>query len=327
VGGLREAVAARRIDEEFLAAARQLARVKATGRPSPSGAVVWSDEDIDDLIFDMISRVTPHRLVLAASRASDDRQFSSYLLDALTSELDLRARETVTGRVMRAVDDALKEDRETFSKTNGHWTLTGDDRDPLWAKGLDQLIDLAWTIETRTVRISPNANKTPPMAYRPDVRKVAAAVLELSGPLRTVQLAEVMAYRFNVAFEIHFRYIDQHVADDEGEVAVDVAAPDSGAMEELVDDQLAADWMLAQLTSDDRRVLSSYLAGDGVRGMADLLGCSKSTADLLKDRIEEKLKRMAQRVDGDARPAMLMLLRKCRTADEGATFPITETSQ
>ena len=228
---------------------------------------------------------------------------------------------------MRAVDEALKEDRQTFYRTNDYWTLTGDERAPEWAEGLAELIDVAWTVETRTVRMSPDANKTPPMAYRPDVRKVAAAVLEQSGPLRTVQLAEIMAYRFNVAFDIHFGYVDQHVADDDDHDGADVAAPDSGADEELVDDLLAADWMLAQLTTDERRVLSSYLSGAGVRGMADLLGCSKSKADLLKDRIEEKLKRMAQLVEGDAQAAMAILLRKCRTAASVESFPPAETSQ
>ena len=90
VGGLREAVGAGQIDEEFLAAARELARFKSAGRPAPTGAATWSDGDIDDLIFDMVRRVTPNQLVLAANRAADDRQFRGYLFRALTSELDLR---------------------------------------------------------------------------------------------------------------------------------------------------------------------------------------------------------------------------------------------
>ena len=96
VDGVRGAVAGDTIDERFVKAARAAARGKVGGRPSPSGAPGWSDEDIDDLVFEMVARVQPDKIVLAAEKASNDTEFVSWLRQALVTQLDLAARSTVT---------------------------------------------------------------------------------------------------------------------------------------------------------------------------------------------------------------------------------------
>ena len=313
VAGLRETVARGGLDQIFLDTARRLARRASAGRPSPNGAPSWSAGDIDVLVFDTIARVTPAKLVLAANKAPNDKAFAGYLTKALRTTLDLRARGTPEGRVIRAVDDALGEEPTRFRVATGHWRLRTDDREPCWSQGVAELIDVAWTVETRAVHISPDAKKTPPLAARDDTRAVAAAVLEMSGPLPKAQLAEVLAARFNVAFEIDYEWL----GDPE-------QAPDIAGAEGTTADERAAQWMHSQLTADERQALAGFLEGGGTRGIAKTLGCSKHRAGVTLDRLEEKLACLADASQGDARAATEILLRLCRTSGEIAAFSDSE---
>ena len=313
VAGLRETVARGGLDQTFPDAARRLAWRASAGRPSPSGAPSWSAGDIDDLVSDTIARVTPAKLVLAANKAPNDKAFAGYVIKALRTTLDLRARGTPEGRVIRAVDEALSEDPVHFRLATGHWCLCSDDREPCWSQGLSELIDVAWTVETRTTHFSPDAEKTPPLAARDDTRAVAAAVLERSGPLPKAQLAEVLAARFNVAFEIDYEWID----DPE-------QAPDIAGYEGTTADERAAQWMHSQLTADERQALAGFLEGGGIRGITKTLGCSKHRAGVTLDRLKEKLARLADACQGDARAATEILLRLCRTSGEIAAFSDSE---
>jgi hypothetical protein len=319
VAGVRDTIASGQFNGRFLKAARVLARHVASTRPSPAGGSHWAADDIDDLVFETIKRVTPGNLVLAANKTADDRRFRSYLLRAMRSTLDIRARGTVEGRVIRAVQGALDEEPERFWDKAGHWGLRSDERDAHWFEGLAPLIEVAWTVETTMVRFSPYAERTPPMASRHDIREVAAAVLDVSGPLPKVQLAEVLAYRFNVSFESGIDHFE-----DNPENALDIAAPESTVPLEATEDAMAALWMHDQLTEEERLVLSVYLEGGGQRGIATRLGCSKHKAGVLLDRIEGTLVRLARLVDGDAQAATELLFKMCRTRGASAAFPETE---
>ena len=83
MGGLREAVASGQVDERFLEAARRAARSRVCSRPPPTGSPDWSNEDIDDLVFETISRVEPNQIVLAANEAVNDVQFVGWLRKAI----------------------------------------------------------------------------------------------------------------------------------------------------------------------------------------------------------------------------------------------------
>ena len=73
--GLRFVTATGEIGELFAASARSLARRATVTRPSPSGADSWSHEDINDLVYDMVVRVRPDAIVLAAQEAESDVSF------------------------------------------------------------------------------------------------------------------------------------------------------------------------------------------------------------------------------------------------------------
>lgn len=311
VAGHRESVARGGLDQSFIDVARHLARRVSASRPSPSGS--WSPEDIDDLVFETVARVTPDNLALAANRAANDKAFAGYFIRALRSTLDLRARGTPEGRVIRAVDDALTKDPERFQLSASHWRLRSDDREPGWSEGLTELVDVAWTVAVATVHISPDADKTPPLAARDDTRAVAAAVLERAGPLPKAQLAEVLAARFNVAFSVDYEWL----GDAESALAV-------AAAEGTVADERAALWMNSQMTAEERHALAGYLDGGGIRGIGQALGCSKHRAGVILERLKEKLARLADAAVGNGEVATEILLRLCRTTSQPAAFPDRE---
>ena len=304
MGGLREAVASGQVDERFLEAARRAARSRVCSRPPPTGSPDWSNEDIDDLVFETISRVEPNQIVLAANEAVNDVQFVGWLRKAILTTLNLRARKTPGGRVIRAMDDALRGGPDLFGLRAGHWYLVGDVRQPGWSQGDAELVATAWGVETTTIQASPRATKTAPLAYRRDIRAVCRAVLELAGPLPKAQLAEVVAQRFNVPFIEQFDYLGA----GEGIEDQDVDAYEDGDGTDDVDDGIAARWMLDQLTEEERRVLRLALRGDGVRGISSVLGCTKYRAELLTGRLHEKLRRLAHLTGSDPQEATSRLI-------------------
>ena len=309
VRGVREAVAAGCIDQHFIDAARQAARDIVGTRPPPTGGHIWLDADIGDLVHETIDRVGTDKLVLAASEAANDAQFiSGWLRRALRTTLDTRARQTSSGRVIRAMDDALREDPNQFCLETGFWRLEADNRELAWQGGHAALADAAWTVETATVRLSQRAAKTPPMAARRDIRAVCATVLEMSGPLAKADLAEVLAQRFNVAFEMRFGYLD---LDDRTQ-----GQPVAASMEEafdIIDDDLAARWMFEQLTGEERKVIGLDVGGASIRDLAGALGCTKYRAGIIKDRLVKKLRLLADLLPNDGQgptERLLVLVRQ-----------------
>lgn len=295
MGELRAIVAGGAIDQLFIDEMRSLARTAVNTRPPPTGAPAWSDEDIDDLVFDTVHRIGPGDVILAAQQADNDVMFRGWLRRAVRTTLNLRARGTPAGRVIRAIDDALSEERNRFEHVAGYWRPSGNDREPTGSDDTRALIQIAWTVETSTVRISANAVKTPPLAHRRDIRSVCAAVLEQAGPMRKVDLAEVVAHRFNVLFEDRFDYFDLDSQDQS-----DPATAGETEVFDRIDDDLAAQWMLSQLTPEEAGALHLIVGGASIRDLAAHLECSNYRADLLRDRVVKKLRTLADCMsDGD----------------------------
>ena len=309
--GLRERVAASCIDQEFVDEARHAARAVTHSRPPPSGGSYWAASDIDDLVHETVARVTPDKLVLAANEAHSDAEFIGWLQKALRTTLNVWARGTPSGRVIRAMDDALREDSSQFCSENGYWRRVDDRRRPSWQDGLSALVAEAWGVDAQTIRILPSASKTPPMATRPDIRAVCAQVLDLSGPLKKVDLAEVLAHRFNVAFEGRFGYLD--LTDDDW---VDPVEPKAEEAFDDIQDELAARWMLEQLTDEERSVLGHLLDGASIRDLAAVLDCSKYRAEIVRNRLTEKLRRLADISSEGSQGAVERLLDLIRQHDD-----------
>lgn len=317
VTGAREAVAAGVVDNTFLEAARRAASRAARTRPAPTGAPTWSQEEIDDLVFDTVHRLGTNAVVLAAAEASLDEAFTSWLFKAMRTTLDMRARVTPGGRVMRAVDGALREEPEVFLLQNGRWGLSGDTRSTGWSGGVAPLVRTAWTVETLTTALRPSATKVGWLASRRDVRAVCAVVLEVSGPLPRLELTDVVAQRFNVPFLVRFGYLEDG-RDEEGADAhaagADLAAGDASF--EDVEVQDAARWMWEQLSEGERHLLA-LRTGGGIRDVAAALGTKKNQVEKLNSRLDAKLRRLAEATgDGgiEAAARLLELLGQSRAS-------------
>ena len=311
VVGVREEVAAGGVGQPFVDTCRTAARVVTRSRRSPTGAESWLDEDIDDLINETIDRVTTAKVVLAANGAHNDAEFFGWLKRVLRTSLDDRARHTPLGRVIRAMDDALREDSDQFCTENGFWRLRSDNRQPAWPDGQAALVATAWTVATATVRLSPSATKTPPMAARRDIRAVCATVLELSGPLTKADLGRVLAERFGVVFQERLGYDDL----DDNSSPPWAASSTSDAFN-LSDDRGAARWMYEQLTEDERRVLRLVLDHASIRDLASALGCTKYRAEVTRNHLEGKLGHLADQLLGDGEGATEQLLELIRHRSE-----------
>ena len=309
---MREEVASGHPGQQFVDACRVAARAVSRARPSPSGQDAWLDDEIDDLVHETIVRVGTEKLALAANAAVNDAQFiGGWMKQALRTTLDLRARQTPSGRVIRAMDDALRGDPDQFCLENGYWRLAADNRQPAWRGGRAALLEVAWEVETTTVRMSQRALKTPPIAARRDIRAVCATVLEQSGPSAKVALAEVLAQRFNIIFEARFDYLDL----DDDKHAQPAETP-SGDAFDAVDGELAARSMLEQLTGDERYVLGLVVGGASVRDLVDALDCTKYRAGIIKDRLVEKLRLLASSSLDDSQGIIERLLELVRQHDE-----------
>ena len=304
VDGVRDAVAAGDFGQQFVDTARTVARAAVRTRRSPSGGGFWTDNEIDELIHETVVRARPDKLVLAAEEAANDREFMwGWLKLALRTSLNIRARGTPAGRVLRAMDDALREEPDRFSLSNGYWRLRSDGPERASRIGRETLIRAAWTVQTDTIRVSKHATKTPPMAFRRDIRAVSAKLLELSGPLAKADLAEVLAHRFNVSFEARFHYLDL----DEGSRLLPGEDPAVGALD-ATEDRMLARWMLEQLTKDEREILQLVLDNASLRDLASALGCSKYRAGIIRSRLVCKMRRLVKRSSGDAQGAVECLI-------------------
>jgi hypothetical protein len=308
--GLRAAVAAGQIDERFVDTLRTIARKECSSKPTPTGSPTWSDEDVDDLAFDTVHRVGTAKIVLAADRAANDTEFAGWLRDAIRTHLAQRARDTPAGYVIRTVDDALAED-DQFALEGGLWRLAQDERTDSWDGDRNHLARAAWAVKTKTIRHDPNAEKIQ-IAWRDDTRAVCKAILTESGPLPKVVLGEVVAERFNVTYESRFRYLDTDDADLDEVAALLTTDSASGDL----DDEAAARWMLTQFTAEERVLLQAVVDGVTLRGIADELTCGKEKATAIRDRITEKLRRLAELAGDDSQTATTRLLRIVGQAED-----------
>lgn len=297
-------MAAGAIDEAVVTALREIAhRVTAT-RAAPAGAPAWSDGDIDDVIFATIARVTPDGMVTAASNAVNDREFSGWLRKAMVTTLDLEARDTPTGWVMRTIADALAED-PSFVSDGDRWRLEDQEPEETWDHDVVPLNMVAWSVQTKTIRHSPNAQKHQ-IAWRDDMRAVCRAVLEVSGPLDKVELAQIVAGRFNTLYGGRLGYLD---LDDE-ERAIEVAGDGVEiSSTEVID---TASWLMTQLTEDERDAVALVASSSGLRELGQHLGCGTEKATKIKARVAQKLQHVygaAGITEDDAHEVTAVLLK------------------
>lgn len=314
-GGVRAQVASGDIGEGFVALLRAAARTVSKGQPPPSGGGSWTDEELDDLVFDMVGRVTLSRLALAANHASNDAEFNGYIKSTLRTQLHLRGRGTPRGWVIGRIDEALADD-PTFERTADGWAIAGHDSADGRSEDLGELTKAAWSVETRTIRQDPDADKRQ-LAWREDTRAVCAAVLAVAGSLPKVTLGEVVAQRFNASYVGSTTYLDLDTMTDEADHRLPTAAVTRDERPADVDNEDAARWMLTQFSKEELVELRAVIKGGGtLRGIGKAGGHGKHKAEVLRDRVAAKLRRLGEEIGDEDRQASALLLRMVGQVDE-----------
>lgn len=290
--GVRENVAAGRIELDFVALACGLASAVVAGRPTDLGSYVWAPDDREELVMAMVVTATPDRIVAAAVGARDDAGFAAWVRKALQFQLDQAARSSWAGRLIRAVDSALEEAPELFERTGSGWKLRDDDRPGDQGVDLPRLREEAWKIAPEENHMS----ETALLGARQGLRSVAEAVLALSGPLPKALLTEVIADRFNTTFSVDLDYLDlEQDGSDIAATDVDPAAAN------------AARQMLGRLNGEERQQLR-VLASEGQRALARQEGATTYRAALIAERLAAKVARLADEIDADPQAAVELLL-------------------
>lgn len=312
---LRARIASGDLDAQFVNFARKQTRLAVRNKDGPSGPQ-WNPDEIDELVFETIERVTHNGVIAAANGAENEARLGAWLRQAVKTQLLLRARETPIGTVLRAIDAALAED-SAFEQVGSRWRLRGDAATDVWHGNCAVLTQVAWSVPTRTIRRDPMAERTQ-MAWRDDTRAVCRAVLEVSGPIEKVDLGSIVAERFNTHYINDAQYLDDddlRSLDDE----LSVADSDEGDVRE------EALWMLSQLDLQEQLVIHLVLQDASVRDIGKALACGKTKATEIKERVVEKLRLLSGAVTDDAQPTMEELLRLIGHAQETGHLPAAGT--
>lgn len=297
--GIRASIAKGVFTEELLIHMRGVSRSVCATRPSPSGGR-WSDGDIDDLIFDAIARVSVTKVVLAGNEASTDAEFTKWIRKLLVTQLNLRARGTPQGIILRDVEAAISEDTD-FEAVGPHWRLRAQPQATPWTGQRGPLVAAAFAVDTKVIRRDPMAERTQ-TAWRSDTRAVCRAVLQVAGLLDRVELAKVVAERFNMHHVPAAEYLDDVLPESVTQRVLDEAS-EHETME-------AAESVLAQLTSEELVIASHICEGTTLRELGGVLGCGKSKADILEKRVRAKLRKLADEYGPEADRVILSLAKK-----------------
>lgn len=292
MAGVREKVAAGRIDMDFVELACRLASRAVAGRPSDLGNYVWSDDELEELVMEMVATSKPEKITAAALNARDDAAFARWLTNALVLQLNQTARGTWSGRLIRAVDSALEEAPKDFERVDGGWKLSGDARPMQQLPDLPQLRSVAWAV-------TPDENHMTDAALlgaRPGVRSVAAAVLNTAGPLTKATLTGVVSDRFNTVFSVELDYLD--VGNERHHVVSTSADPASAE---------AALRVVEQLTAEERAALG-ILAAKGKRALTKATGLTQHRAGLVAERVVDKVSRLVEEQDVDPQTTAELLV-------------------
>lgn len=278
--------------EDFLVLLRRACRKAASGRPTDTGAWEWSADDVDELASAVVVAIKPGPLVIAALTASSDAQFGSYLWRSAKRVLDMRARKSPSGWVLRNVNEKLAADGR-FARDAEGWHLAGEDR-AIFDGDVRDLVTVAWTVDTTAARHDPNAERGAPLASRKDLSAVCAEVLAVAGKLRPETLGFVIAQRFNASFAD--RYTDP-LPDYESREAHEPLAADAPDHEVIVEQ--AAVWVVGQLTDDERSVLAIVVKGASIEEVGSAMGWGRSKAYEVRTRILARLERLTAAI-GDS---------------------------
>ncbi|WP_234343084.1 hypothetical protein [Streptomyces fulvoviolaceus] len=281
---------------------RQVARTQ--GFPPPDGHAAWTDEAVDELLFEMISRKGEKFLLNCFLKTVDDTSLEKMFFTSIRNFLIDQAKGTERGKLRRRIARRLREaDRfRSVASTSPRWALASHPPGAAWHGELEELIRAAWEVRGVWITAWNTSGPTPRQTVHA-LMGVLTGVLEAAGgAVREEDLAKVLEARFDLLTPAQFTAL----------YADDGALIDSVTDREQGDAPVAAETMAGEIwdeMSPQERSLLSLLEDDPAE-VSVLLGVGRNQTSAIMDALREKLVRALTTNGGDPREVAAALLRR-----------------
>lgn len=258
--------------------------VVAVGRgfPPPAGSRVWDDVAVRETAHDFVQAERgPRRLLDVSLRSVDDRSFERLLEAAVLNHLRDVARRTDFGKLILRVKEILKDENE-FRSIPGQperWTLAAGSAEPSGTSPAD-MASATFGVEVVVPKWS-SERRDPPLADRPSfVRLMVSVLVAAAGSVTATDIAHAITSRLDhrrtalaTSLDIRERISEpaQRWADPARQTIAELHAMD-------IFDNL----------DDTERIVLPFL-DKNVRDLGKLIGCGKSQAALVKQRLIARL--------------------------------------
>ncbi|MEY2226497.1 hypothetical protein [Streptomyces sp. BF23-19] len=290
---------------------RQVARTQ--GFPPPADHAAWTDDAVDDLLFEMLSRKGEQFVLNLSLKAIDDTSLEKMFFTSIKNFLIDEAKGTERGKLRRRFATRLAQDNRFRAVPGSRWTLTSHPAGVVWQGDLDDLVGAAWGAREVWITAWNHSGPTPKKTVHA-LMTVLTAVLEAAGgAVREEDLAKVLEARFELLSPP--RFVSLYA--DDGAVIDSISDETQGA------DPVAAGILAGEIwdgMSPQERSLLAHLDDDPTE-VAPLLGIGRHQASAIMEALREKL-RLALTGDGsDPSDVAAALLRlggdpPCRSASD-----------
>jgi hypothetical protein len=262
-------VAGQQTMEMLLTVTRQT--VRARNYPDPASKGFWDDDDLAELAHEMVLACSSGQSfvdrLLAAS--TDEDSLRSVVAHRVGIAFAERARETDTGHLAGRIRKLLRANVTDFVEVRpSFWAPSVGAASVPSDPSRDGLLRAAFAVPgVKMTRWSAEAERRSPFASKDDLERLVLAVLHAGGaPVHERELIKVMADYFGLR-------PDSTPIDD---VTDHAFRDDSQAPDAAVENAEYADFIWAQLSSDERTVLPWL--DESVTDMAAGLGIGRTRA-------------------------------------------------
>ncbi|KIF67351.1 hypothetical protein HY68_36210 [Streptomyces sp. AcH 505] len=285
---------------------RQVTRTSSFPPPQVHGH--WSDDAVDDLLTDMLSRQGAGQrfFMTCFFKAVDEASLERLFLTSIRNFLIDQAKMTDRGKLRRRFSARLAAD-DRFWKVPGpspRWTLTSRPDGAVWQGGLDELVEVAWRVRGVGITRWNHSGPTPAGTVHALMTVLTAILEHAEGSVREEDLARALEARFELLAPAQF--VALHTDDGTLRDPTTSAQIPPGTVPGESEAQAGEIW---SSLSRDERILLPYL-GQRPDEAALLLGTGPVQATAVLEGLRERL-RLALSDDDQQIAVMGALLRRC----------------
>ncbi|MET9792094.1 MULTISPECIES: ribosome-binding factor A [Streptomyces] len=259
---------------------RQVARTQ--GFPPPDGHTAWTDEAVDELLFEMISRKDEKFLLNCFLKTVDDTSLEKMFYTSIRNFLIDEAKSTERGKLRRRIAKRLREDDlfRAAPATSPRWALASHPAGAIWQGELDELIRAAWEVRGVWITAWNTSGPTPRQTVHA-LMGVLIGVLEAAGgAVREEDLAKVLEARFELLAPAEFTAL---YADD-GALIDSVTGQ---TQDDIPEAETVAREIWGEMSPQERLLLP--LLEDDPAEVSVLLGLKRHQTSAIMDSLSAKL--------------------------------------